>query len=66
MVQNMLCPELQRLFPAGKLIESDCIQVWKNVSNVFLFNLHKDIAWQVVHQSLPTRVFLEKGIVQRV
>ncbi len=29
--------------------------------------IDKDIAWQVVHQSLPTRVFLKKkGIVQRV
>lgn len=27
---------------------------------MFLFHLHKDIAWQVVQQSLPTELFLEK------
>ncbi len=44
----------------GKLIEDDCILVWKNVSNVFLFNSHKDIVWKVVHQCLPTLVFLKR------
>jgi exonuclease III len=59
-IQEMLYPGLERITPVGNLIESDCITVWKNVDNSFLFNSHKDIAWQVVHQCLPTRVFLKK------
>ncbi len=66
MVQNIFCPELQRISPVGKLIEDDCILVWKNVSNMFLFNSHKDMAWQVVHQSLPTRLFLKRRNCSKV
>ncbi|KAM3909909.1 uncharacterized protein RB166_020538 [Leptodactylus fuscus] len=32
-------------------------KVWRNVFGKFLANSHKDLAWSVVHQCLPTREF---------
>lgn len=60
LIEGKLSPLLLKMTPVGKLIESECTKVWKNVNDDFLFNCHKDIAWQVVQNCLPTRVFLKK------
>uniref|UniRef100_A0A803J2T7 Reverse transcriptase domain-containing protein n=1 Tax=Xenopus tropicalis TaxID=8364 RepID=A0A803J2T7_XENTR len=41
-------------------------QVWRNVFGKFLANVHKDLAWAIVHQCLPTREFQHRrGLVGR-
>lgn len=59
-IEQVLCPFHSRLTPAGKQTEEDSVIVWSNVNNSMLTNNHKDLVWQVVHQCLPTRAFLEK------
>ncbi len=59
-VEQVLSPLHSRLTPVGTLIAEDSENVWFNVNNSILTNNHKDLAWQVVHQCLPTRAFLER------
>ncbi|MGL5599123.1 MAG: reverse transcriptase domain-containing protein, partial [Aeromonas sp.] len=59
-VEGNLTLELTKIIPIGKFVESDCIMIWRNVNDSFLSNSHKDIAWQTVHQCLPTRIFLDR------
>lgn len=59
-IEQVLSPNHSRLTPVGTLIEEDSEIVWSNVNNSILTNNHKDLAWQVVHRCLPTRVFLER------
>lgn len=46
--------------PIGKLREIHSKMAWGNVNNKLLLNSHKDLAWQAVHEVLPTRAFLKK------
>ena len=57
-VELSLSTHSQSLVPVGRLIEPQCIQVWKNVNSAFLANGHKDLAWMTVHGCLQTRAFL--------
>ncbi|XP_041945654.1 uncharacterized protein LOC121707282 [Alosa sapidissima] len=40
------------------LTENQCVRVWKCTSFPFLFNKHKDVAWKVAQNCLPTRTVL--------
>uniref|UniRef100_A0A803JT65 Reverse transcriptase domain-containing protein n=1 Tax=Xenopus tropicalis TaxID=8364 RepID=A0A803JT65_XENTR len=41
-------------------------KVWRNVFGKYLANVHKDLAWAIVHQCLPTREFQHRrGLVAR-
>lgn len=62
-VEGKLLP-LNRLTPVGKLVGDLPKRVWCNVNDRTLFNDHKDLAWQILHECLPTRTFLKKKIVQ--
>lgn len=59
-LEQVLSPLHSRLTPVGKLNEEDCKMIWSNVNNSTLTNDHKDLAWKVAHQCLPTRAFLER------
>lgn len=59
-MEQILSPQHSRLTPVGTLTEEHSTTVWSNVSNPLLLNKHKDLAWQIVHQCLPTRAFLER------
>ncbi|MGH0148874.1 UNVERIFIED_CONTAM: hypothetical protein FKN15_013738 [Acipenser sinensis] len=40
-------------------------KIWENVSHSCLSNVQKDIAWNTVHSSLPTRAFMfRRGLAQ--
>ncbi len=60
LIEEKLSPAAFKMTPVGRLIESECIMVWRNVNDDFLFNSHKDIAWQAVLNCLPTRAFLKR------
>ncbi len=60
LIEEKLSPSVFKMTPVGCLIESECIMVWRNVNDDFLFNSHKDIAWQAVLNYLPTRAFLKR------
>ena len=57
-VEKALSPMTTRLVPVDTLIETECLQVWRNVNSPFLLNNHKDVAWSAVQNCLPTRAFL--------
>ncbi len=57
-VEGRLSTQSTSLVPVGTLVESQCIQVWKNVNSMFLFNYHKDLAFEAVHGCLQTRALL--------
>lgn len=59
-IEKVLSPQRSRLAPVGTLIEDKCKRVWANVNNNILTNTHKDLAWQIAHQCLPTKAFLER------
>lgn len=59
-IEKVLSPLHSRLTPVGKLREEVSEIVWANVNHSILTNNHKDLAWQVIHQCLPTRAFLER------
>lgn len=59
-IEKVLSPQSSRLAPVGALTEERCKRVWANVNNSMLTNIHKDLAWQIAHQCLPTRAFLEQ------
>ncbi len=60
LIEEKLSPSVFKMTPVGCLIESECIMVWRNVNDDFLFNSHKDIAWQAVLNYLPTGAFLKR------
>ena len=59
-MEKALSPLTTSMVPVGKLIRTQCTQVWKNVNSPFLLNVHKDVAWSTVHCCFPTRAFLHR------
>lgn len=59
-VEENLSPRTTRLVSVGILTENQCIRVWQNVNSKFLLNEHKDLAWKIVQNCIPTRAFLKK------
>lgn len=59
-VERGLSPDIFRLVPVRTLIETNCVKVWRNVNCPFLFNVHKDLSWKVVHNCLPTKSFFHR------
>lgn len=59
-IEKVLSPQLSRLAHVGTLMEERCKRVLANVNNNILTNTHKDLAWQIAHQCLPRRAFLER------
>ena len=56
-VEKGLAPKTSRLVPVRTFIESECIHVWRNINCHYLSNAHKDLAWKMVHNCLPTKAF---------
>ena len=56
-IEKELSPRQSSMVPVRSLIEEECIQVWKNVNSTYLLNPYKDLAWNIVHECLPTKSF---------